>query len=102
MYTVIFEDIIILYVFLQGGRFNVNLCIWSVIVWHLVYLVLFMLSVNARHHAISHCLSCFIKFPLIISTLFFQCPFIIADIATISCCVPHNKQVFYQLLVQQE
>lgn len=44
----------------------------------------------------------FMKFPLIISTLLLQCPFIIADIATISCCVPHNKQVFYQLLVRQE
>lgn len=50
----------------------------------------------------SRFVSSFWKFLLVISTLLFQSPFIIADIATISCCVPHNKQVCYQLLVQQE
>lgn len=50
----------------------------------------------------SRFVSSFRKFLLVISTFLFQCPFIIADIATISCCVPHNKQVCYQLLVQQE
>ena len=64
---------------------------WKNLVFHLHW-----------HFRSSRFVSSSIKFPLIISTLLLQCPFIIADIATISCCVPHNKQVCYQLLVQQE
>lgn len=70
--------------------------------WYSLWDAVWMHFITTQSCCSLRFVSSFIKFPLIISTLFLQCPFIIADIATISCCVPHNKQVCYQLLVQQE